>query len=101
MDLLGTKASALYHPIMAVIPVGAVRYHIFLIIDIVENWFLIPSHYLGIRNDKYVGYRSRKGEWENVPDKDKYMHEYLPEPGNIELIFTDALDEFGRKTVGF
>ena len=62
MNLLGTKASALDHPIMAVIPVGTVRYHIFLIIDIVENWFLIPSHDLRIRNETYVGYRNREGE---------------------------------------
>ena len=46
---------------------------------------LLPSRDLKIKSDKSIGYRNRKGEWEDVPVKDKYMHEYLPEVGDNRI----------------
>ena len=58
---------------------------------------VLKSKDLSIESERYIGRKNRKGEWEDVPVKDKYMHEYLPAVETIDLIFIDALTEFGMK----
>ena len=58
----------------------AVTYHTRRMND-TQRKIELKSGDLRIKNERYIGRKNRNDEWEDVPVKDKYMHEYLPEVG--------------------
>ena len=55
------------------------------------------SKYMSIESARYIGRKNRKGEWEDVPVKDKYMHEYLPEVGDNRFNIHRCVDRIWKE----